>query len=67
MVEAVGIGLVLILNLVAFVLTYGKLQQKVEDLDKSLDEVKANLSTINAELGIVGQRLARIEGKLFSS
>ena len=65
MTEAlIGVGAVLFLNLCGFVYLFGRLNEKVNGLGKSLNGLKNHLSEINKRLDNIAEKVSWIEGKL---
>ena len=60
----VGIGLMVLVQIVMFAFGYGKISQKVSDLCKRVEGLEKKVNNTDTHLDKLIEKIARIEGRL---
>jgi len=60
----VGIGLMVLMQIIMFAFGYGKISQKVSDLCKRVEGLEKKVNNTDTHLDKLIEKIARIEGRL---
>ena len=60
----VGIGLMVLVQIIMFAFSYGKISQKVSDLCKRVEGLEKKVNNTDTHLDKLIEKIARMEGRL---